>query len=405
MRYSELFGKTRKEAPKDEVATNAKLLLRAGFIDKLMAGSYTLLPLGFRVVKKIEQIIREEINKTGGEELLMPLLHPKSIWNETGRWEKAKEVMYQLKKDDREYALSFTHEEIVLDLIRKHSQSFRDYPIKVYHFSTKFRDELRAKSGILRGREFIMKDLYSLHKSKEDFEKYYEEVKEAYLRIFERLGLRVVVTEAGGGVFTENVTHEFQVLSDSGEDEIIYCEGGDFAQNVEIAKVKEGKECDLGHGPLKKAKAIEVGNIFSFGQDYCKKMNITFTNEKGEKEYPYFGSYGIGLTRAMGTIAETLNDERGIIWPKSVAPYQVHLVSLEKDAAKIYEKLKSLDIEVLWDDREVSAGEKFKDADLIGIPVRLVVSAKTGDKVEWKERAKEDSELLSIDEVIKKLEA
>lgn len=399
MRQSTLFGKTRKDAPKDEVSTNAKLLLKGGFIDKLMAGSYTLLPLGFRVVKKIEQIIREEINKTGAEELLMPLLHPKAIWNETGRWDKADEVMYKVKKSDKEYALSFTHEEIVLDLIRKHSQSFRDYPIKVYHFSTKFRDELRAKSGILRGREFIMKDLYSLHTSREDFDKYYEDVKEAYFRIFKRLGLEVVVTEAGGGVFTGNKTHEFQVICETGEDEIVLSSDGKSAKNLELIEDKS---------KVKTVKAIEVGNIFPFGQEYSKKMNLTFTNEKGEKEYPYFGSYGIGLTRAMGAIAETSNDDKGIIWPKSVAPYQAHLVHIEDPgtepkAKKAYEQLTNSGIEVLWDDRDVSAGEKFKDADLIGIPVRLVVSAKTKDKVEFKERTSEKSELLTLEEATKRI--
>ncbi len=315
--------------------------------------------------------------------------------------------MYQLKKDDKEYALSFTHEEIVLDLVRKHSQTYRDYPIKVYHFSTKFRDELRAKSGLLRGREFIMKDLYSLHATSEDLEKYYEEVKKAYLRIFKRLGLPAVVTEAGGGVFTNNVTHEFQVISDIGEDEIIYCPGGDFSQNVEIAKVKEGKQCDLGHGPLKKVKAIEVGNIFNFGQEYCKKMNVTFTDEKGAKAYPYFGSYGIGLTRAMATIVEMYHDDRGIIWPESVAPFDVHLVHIEDTGTepqvqKVYDELKKAGIEVLWDDREdVSAGQKFADADLIGIPVRLVVSKKTGNKIEFKKRNEEKVQLLSVEEVLK----
>src|SRR5258708_3723645 len=403
MKYSKLFGKTRREAPKDEVSINAKLLLRAGFIDKLMAGSFTLLPLGLRVVKKIEAIIREEIDKTGANEVLMPLLHPKSIWNETGRWDSAKEVMYQLKKDDKEYGLSFTHEEIVLDLVRRHSGSFRDYPIKIYHFSTKFRDEPRAKSGILRGREFIMKDLYSLHETKEDLEKYYEEIKQVYLKIFERFGLRAIVTEAGGGVFTQNTTHEFQVLSETGEDEIIYCERGDFSQNTEIAKVEEGKECDLGHGPLKKAKAIEVGNIFPYGQDYSKKMNVTFTNKKGEKTYPYFGSYGIGLTRLLGVIAEVQSDEKGLVWPNSIAPFQVYLVGLNSTAEKDYEELQETGVEVLFDDREVSAGEKFKEADLIGIPVRLVVSDKTGDKVEFKHRKSEETELLSLDEVLKKI--
>ncbi len=417
MKYSKLFGKTKRESPRDEVSTNAKLLLRAGFIDKLMAGSFTLLPLGFRVVNKIENIIREEINKTGANEVLMPLLHPKSIWNETGRWDAAHEIMYQLKKGDREYGLSFTHEEIVLDLVRKHSGSFRDYPIKVYHFSTKFRDEPRAKSGILRGREFLMKDLYSLHETAEDLEKYYLEVSKAYQEIFKRLGLKAIVTEAAGGVFTDKTTHEFQVLSETGEDEIIYCDGGDFAQNTEIVSRSEiplrgtKVKCPKCSRELVKVKTIEVGNIFNFGQDYSKKMEVTFTNEKGEKKYPYFGSYGIGLTRLIGTIAEVQGDEKGLVWPESVAPYQVHLVGLNSKADEIYQKLEEEGIEVLFDDRDVSAGEKFKDADLIGIPVRLVVSDKThsassgqaGDKVEFKKRSEEKVELISVEEVSKRL--
>lgn len=400
MRYSQLFAKTFKDAPKDEVSINAKLLLRGGFIDKLMSGSYTLLPLGLRVIKKIEQIIREEINSTGAQEVLMPLLHPKDIWNETGRWEKAKGVMYQFEKNDKEYALSFTHEEIFLDLVRKHAFSYKDYPIKLYHFSTKFRDELRAKSGILRGREFIMKDLYSLYTNKEDFEKYYEEIKKVYLKIFERFGLKAIITEAGGGVFTKNVTHEFQVLSDAGEDEIVLGSDGKTAKNVELFENKS---------KLKTVKAIEVGNIFGFGQEYSKKMNVVFTNEKGEKEYPYLGSYGIGLTRNMGAIVEVHHDERGIIWPKSVAPFDVHLVHIEDPgteptAKKAYEALKKAGVEVLWDDREdVSAGEKFATADLLGIPVRLVVSKKTGSKVEFKKRNEEKTELLSLDEAISRI--
>ena len=258
MRYSQLFGKTKRQDPKDEVSKNAKLLMRAGFVDKLMAGSYSILPLGFRVLKKIEQIVREEMNATGAQEILMPLVHPKSIWNETGRWETAREVMYQFKKDDKEYALSFTHEEILLDLVRKHIQTYHEFPAKLYHFSTKFRNELRAKSGLLRGREFIMKDLYSVHTSQKDLDKYYFEIKDAYMKVFERIGLEAIFAEAAGGVFTDEHTHEFQVLCETGEDEIIYCPGGDYAQNVEIATVKEGKQCDLGHGPLKRVKTIEV---------------------------------------------------------------------------------------------------------------------------------------------------
>src|SRR3989344_46431 len=412
MRYSKLFPKTIKEAPRDEVAINAKYLLRGGFIDKLMAGSYTLLPLGKRVEQKITQIIREEINKTGAQEILMPLLHPKSIWNETGRWDKADEVMYKLKKDDKEFALSFTHEEIFLDLIRKHTSTYRDFPVKAYHFSTKFRSELRAKSGILRGREFLMKDLYSIHTSQEDLDKYYDEVRDAYLKTFERVGLSAIVAEAAGGVFTDSTTHEFQVLCETGEDEIIYCSGGDFAQNVEIAKVSEGKPCDLGHGPLKRAKVIEVGNIFRFGTSYSEKMDVSFTERSGKKQFTYLGSYGIGVTRLIGTLVELFHDDKGIIWPKEVAPFDVHLVHIEDKETEpwvrdIYKRLADSGIDVLWDDREnVSAGEKFADADLIGIPVRLIVSKKTGEgRVEWKNRDSEKTETLEVSEALKKLKS
>lgn len=407
MRYSKLFPKTFKEAPKDEVAINAKYLLRGGFIDKLMAGSYTLLPLGRRVEQKIENIIREEMNATGAQEILMPLLHPKEIWSETGRWDKADEVMYKLKKGEKDFALSFTHEEIVLDIIRKHAFGYKDFPIKLYHFSTKFRNELRAKSGVLRGREFLMKDLYSAHTTQKDLDKYYEQVANAYMKIFKRMDLEVVRTKAGGGVFTDQVTDEFQLLAESGEDEIIYCPSGDFSENAEIATIKEGKECDLGHGPLKKARAIEVGNIFRFGTSYSEKMNVKFTNEKGERKFAYLGSYGIGTTRLMGAIVEVSHDERGIIWPEEVAPYDVHLVHIEDPeteswAKEVHDKLEEKGIEVLWDDREdVTAGEKFADADLIGIPVRLVVSKKVGKgKIEVKKRNEKETKIMAIEDVV-----
>ncbi len=406
MRYSKLFGKTTRDFPKDEVSTNAKLLLKAGFIDKLMAGSFTLLPLGFRVVENIKQIVREEIDATGANELLMPLLHPKEIWNETGRWDSAKEIMYQLEKDKKEFGLSFTHEEIVMDLIRKRAQSFKDFPIKVYHFSTKFRYEARPKSGILRGREFLMKDLYSAHVSFEDMDKYYWEVVDAYLRIFKRIGLEVKVVEASGGVFTKAHSHEFQVLSPVGEDTIYYCDSCDFAQNDEIAKVKEGDVCPkCKKGKIDTSKSIEVGNIFPLGTMYSEKMGFYFTDQGGSKKPVVLASYGIGPTRVLGTLAEVYNDEKGIIWPESVAPYKVHLVSIGENgkADKIYERLLTEDIEALYDDREVGAGEKLNDADLIGIPIRLVISAKTGDKIEWKLRKEKNTELLDIEEVIKRI--
>lgn len=401
MRYSLLFPKTIKEDPKDDISVNARYLLRGGFIDKLMAGSYSLLPLGRTVERKIEDIIREEMNVTGAQEVLMPLLHPKEIWNETGRWESASEVMYQFEKNNREYALSFTHEEIVMDLLRKHITSYKELPVMIYHFSTKFRNELRAKSGILRGREFLMKDLYSAHVSEEDFYTYYWKVKDAYLRIFKRLNLDIKVTEASGGVFTDKHTHEFQVPCETGEDTIYYKEGWEFYKNKEVMTEKE-----LQDPSVTSLTSIEVGNIFPLGTRYAEKMGMVYTDRDGSKKPVWFGSYGIGPTRVMGTIVEVLHDDRGIIWPESIAPFQVHLVGLNERAEDIYEKLKDNGIDVLFDDRgEVGAGQKFADADLIGIPIRLVVSNKTGDQIEWKRRNEEKTELLSSDAVIQRLTA
>ncbi len=412
MRVSELFSKTTKQAPKDETSVNARLLLQGGFVDKLMAGSYTLAPLGFRVVSKIEQIIREEMDATGAQEILMPLMHPKSVWNETGRWESAKEIMYQFKKDDREYALSFTHEEILLDLVRKHVSTYRDFPIKLYHFSTKFRNELRAKSGLLRGREFLMKDLYSVHTSEEDLNKYYFEVADSYFKVFKRLGLEAKIVEAAGGVFTKENTHEFQVFSEAGEDTIYWCNACDFAENKEIAKVMAGDSCPkCKKGKISEDKSIEVGNIFRFGTVYSEKMNVSFTDKAGKRQFAYLGSYGIGVTRLVGILVEMFHDEKGIVWPKSVAPFKAHLVqigedeSMVKDFFEVCEKNGLGKEDILWDDRtDVSAGEKFADADLIGIPVRLVVSEKAGKgNVEFKLRDSDKSEIMDFDAALKKL--
>lgn len=408
MRYSQLFGKTKREVPKDEVSTNAKLLIRAGFVEKLGAGIYNFLPLGWRVHKKIEQIIREEMDAIGGQELNLAALHPKSVWEKTGRWDSF-DALYKLTSRAKEnYALGATHEEVLTPIIAQYISSYRELPLYLYQIQVKFRDEPRAKSGLLRGREFIMKDLYSFHTTEEDRGAYYETVKGAYEKIFQRVGLDAIYTEASGGAFSEK-SHEFQVITDAGEDEIIYCSGGDFAQNVEIAEVKEGKECDLGHGPLKRVKTIEVGNIFPLGTRFSEAFGAYFTDKDGSKKPIVMGSYGIGLGRLMGTLVEVSHDEKGIIWPESVAPFNAHLVHIEdpgteSQAQKTYEALKKAGVDILWDDREnVSAGEKFADSDLIGIPVRLVVSGKTGDKVEWKNRSEEKTELLSIEEVISRL--
>ncbi|MBP7119085.1 hypothetical protein KBA63_03265 [Candidatus Woesebacteria bacterium] len=403
MLQSKLFPKTKQEAPKDAESINHQLLVRAGFMDQLMAGSWTLLPLGLRVVQKLQTIIREEMSAVNAQELLMPLLHPKSIWNESGRWDTAKEVMYQFKDiHDKEYALSFTHEEIVMDLLRKHVGSYKDFPVSVYHFSTKFRNELRAKSGILRGREFLMKDLYSAHTSEEDLMHYYEEVKEAYVKVFTRLGFNFKVARASGGVFTDKFTHEFQVLSEAGEDIIYWKEGDKEAVNEEVFTGNKEE--------YQSAKCIEVGNIFPLGTFYAEKMGMLFTDKDGSKKPVWFGSYGIGLTRLVGVLAEVNHDDRGLIWPEIVAPFQVHIVLLgtgeaeAKQALELYKTLSKAHVEVLFDDREVSAGAKLADADLIGIPVRLVVSPKTAGKVEWKNRSEAESTLLTTEEVLSKLQ-
>ncbi|MDP3800141.1 MAG: aminoacyl--tRNA ligase-related protein [bacterium] len=413
MKYSQSFINTRRDDPKDETATNARLLLRGGFIDKLMAGSFTFLPLGWRVYQKIEQIVREEMNAIGSAEILMPLLHPKDVWNETGRWAdpNVKQIMYQFKSvDEKEYGLSFTHEEIFLDVIRKNSLSYKNLPIKLYHFSTKFRNEARAKSGLLRGREFIMKDLYSMHTTQEDLDKFYWEVKDAYLRAFNRVGLKdVKVVEASGGVFTSGHTHEFQLVSPVGEDNIYFCNKCDWAQNKEIYTHKIGDPCPKCGGQVEEASSIEVGNIFRFGTVYSEKMGINFKDSDGKDKPPYLGSYGIGMSRLIGVLAEVFNDDVGIKWPKSVAPFLIHLVSLgntKTEAEKLYRTLAEKSVDVLWDDREESAGVKLSDADLIGIPYRIIVSDKTlaQESVEIKERGSDKVEMVKLGELSSWLE-
>lgn len=406
MKQSVLFPKTRREAPKEAESVNHKFLVRGGFVDQLMAGSWTLLPLGFRVVNKINQIIREEMNAIGGQEVLMPLLHPKSIWNETGRWDSADEVMYKLKDTrDKEFALSFTHEEIFLDLVRKYLTSYKDLPIALYHFSTKFRNELRVRGGIMRGREFMMKDLYSIHANEKDFWEFYEKVKDAYSKVFKRIGFDFRIVEASGGVFTDKHTHEFQALNANGEDTIYLCDACDFAINKEIFDGKVGDKClKCGRGKIIEYKgAVEIGNIFPFGTYYSERMKVYYTDKNGKKLPVWFGSYGIGSTRNMGTWVEVSHDDKGIIWSKSIAPFDVHLIELPgaKNIKEIYARLQKEGEEVLWDDRDVPAGEKFADSDLIGIPVRLVVSGKTGDKVEVKKRTSDKTELVTLDSLDK----
>ncbi len=407
MRQSQLFGKTLRETPKDEVSANAKLLERGGFIFKNSAGVYSYLPLGWRVLSKIANIIREEINAIGGQEMFMPALVEKKYLNATGRWDV--EIGFEArgkKEKTANFVLGWTHEEVLTVIALKYVNSYKDLPLAAYQIQTKFRNEPRAKSGLLRGREFIMKDLYSFHASESDFIRYYEAVKKAYFKIFERCGLKPVYTLAGGGVFTAENTHEFQVPSPVGEDTILVCSKCGWAENKEISKLKAGSKCSKCGGKIKAENAIEVGNLFPLGTKYSDALNLKFLNSKGKKESVIMGSYGIGLGRTMGAVVETHYDGNGIIWPELVAPFQFHLIELKssnsivkKEAGKIYKILLDKGVEVLYDDRDdKSPGEKFADADLIGIPKRIVVSDKTLAKnsVEIKDRKTGKINLVKI---------
>lgn len=417
MLQSKLFAKTRKEAPKDEVSINAQLLTRAGFIDKLMAGGYTYLPLGLRVLKKIEGIVREEMIAAGGQELLMPSLHPKENWTQTGRWDTLDSLFkFTSHYSKIELALGPTHEEIISPLVKKFNLSYKDLPLYLFQIQTKFRDEKRAKSGILRGREFLMKDLYSFHSSESDLNAYYEKMKTHYKNIFNKCGIgeKTYLTFSSGGTFSK-YSHEFQAVTSAGEDAIFLCEKCGIAVNGEI--IDEQKECPkCGSQDLKEEKAIETGNIFMLKTKYSDPFGLEFTDEKGVKKPVIMGCYGIGLSRLMGAIVEIHNDEKGIVWPKTVAPYQIHLLELDgKSAAvdlvknftkKVYDDLQSKGLEVLYDDRnDASAGEKFAEADMIGIPHRLVVSEKTlkQNGVEIKKRKENKTKIINVREIQKNI--
>lgn len=413
MHYSKLFGKTRKSVPAEAESANAKYLLKGGFVDQLSAGIYTWLPLGLRVLRKVENIVREEMENLGAQELLMPALHPKEIWEKTDRW-KTMDVLFRTKSQTgKEYALGATHEEVITPLAAKFIQSYKDLPVHLYQIQTKFRDELRAKSGVLRGREFGMKDLYSFHRSHEELQAFYPQAIRAYNEIFSRMGMDIRVTEASGGPFTDKYSHEFHILTPAGEDTLIICAGCDFAQNKEISKLKKGAACQKCGGTLAEVKGIEAGNIFDLGTKFADTFELAYTDEGGKKQQVWMGCYGFGTTRMVGAVVEASHDERGIIWPKSIAPFDVHLVEVKSKKPEVREAAENLvrDLEsrgvgVLYDDREeASAGEKFADADLIGISLRLVVSEKSLEKgsVEWKQRAEKDVNLVPSKDVVGKV--
>ena len=412
MRQTNLFTKTTKESPKDEASKNAEFLIRGGFVDKLMAGVYSYLPLGLRVLRKIENIVREEMNKINGQELIMPALQPKENWQKTGRWETMDDLYKVKDKSDREFALGPTHEEVVVPLVRRFVNSYKNLPLAVYQFQNKFRMELRSKSGLLRGREFLMKDMYSFHLAEKDLDEYYEQATKAYFNIYERVGLKdkTYLTYASGGSFSQ-YSHEFQTITNAGEDTIYICQQCHLAVNKEIKA--ETPKCPGCQGQdFLEAKSIEVGNIFKLKTKFSSAFDLGVKDEKGEKREVIMGCYGIGLGRLLGTIVEVFNDADGIIWPMAVAPFQAHLLALGEDKGvakkgdELYNALTKAGIEVLYDDRDLSAGSKLADSDLLGIPFRLILSEKTLVKksVEVKRRGEKGEEIVPIKEAVKWLE-
>lgn len=412
MKQSQLFTKTRKDAPKDEVSLNAQLLIRAGFIYKEMAGVYTFLPLGLRVLNKIADIVREEMNNTGGIELQSTALQKREVWEKTNRWDdKLVDNWFKTElKNGTELALAFTHEEPLSNMMTNFISSHKDLPVCAYDIRTVFRNEARAKSGIMRGREFFWKALYSFSKNEEQHNEYYEKAKVAYKNVFSRVGLgdRTFLTFASGGTFSK-YSHEFQTISEAGEDTVYVDEEKGIAVNREVYIDEVLADLGLDKNKLVEKKAIEVGNIFSLGHRFSEPFNLKYKDEKGDDQLVFMGSYGIGISRLMGTIVETFNDEKGIVWPEAVAPFRVHLISLNQneESEKIYKQMMENGIEVLFDDRDVRPGEKFADSDLIGIPYRVVVSDKSlkAGGLEIKKRNEDESEIVSIDELLHKVKS
>ena len=411
MKQSQLFTKTTKNIPKDELSKNAELLIRGGFIYKEMAGVYAYLPLGLRVLNKINNVIREEMNIIGGQEISLTALQNPEVWKATNRWsDEVVDNWFKTKlKNDTELGLGFTHEEPLTEIMSSYIKSYKDLPCYVYQIQTKFRNELRSKSGIMRCREFLMKDLYSFSRNQEEHELFYEKIKQSYLNIFDRCGLGSVtyVTFASGGVFSK-YSHEFQTLTESGEDVIYVDEEKRVAVNREVYNPEVLNSLGLDANRLIEKKAVEVGNIFTLGTKYSEPLDLKFATVDQKQTAVIMGSYGIGPGRVMGTVVEVCHDDRGIIWPEQIAPFKIHLISLckkeeeIKQANQFYQKLLAKGIEVLYDDREdLSAGAKFADSDLIGIPVRYVISSKTLEKgsVEIKNRNSEETHLEEIEKI------
>lgn len=414
MRLSQLFTRTTKTTPADEVAKNAQLLIRAGFVHKVMAGVYAYTPLGLRVLENIKQIVREEMNAIGGQELIMSSLQKRETWEETGRWDDdVVDVWFKSElKDGTEVGFGWSHEEAIIEMVKQYLTSYKDLPVNVYQFQTKMRNELRAKSGIMRGREFVMKDMYSCSIDADQHEKFYQATIDAYNRVFDRLGIGddTYMTFASGGAFTQ-FSHEFQTICDAGEDIIYLHRGKNIAVNEEVMNNQTLTDLGINQDELEKVKTAEVGNIFNFGIQKSQDTNFTFTGPDGQKKHVHLGSYGIGITRLMGVIVEKFADDKGIVWPDSVTPARVYIVRIGTDRAvvdhadELYAELKGRGVEVIYDDRDERPGVKFSDAELMGIPYRVTVSDRLIEKkiYEYTTRISGVTETLTRDQLLGKL--
>lgn len=416
MRLSQLFATTSKTVPADETAKNAKLLIQAGFIHKEMAGVYSFLPLGLNVLNNISGIVREEMNAIGGQEILMPALQIKERYELTNRWDD-KEVGIWFKTKlvgGSELGLGFSHEENLSPIVKNFVNSYKDLPVAIYQIQTKFRNELRSKSGLMRGREFLMKDMYSYALSQKQHDAFYEKVSKSYEKVFDRLGIgdKTFITFASGGVFSK-FSHEFQTISDAGEDTIYLDRKSGQAINKEVLTDENLEHIGIKRNNLEELRGIEVGNIFALGTKFSAPFEVSVNDVKGKPQTLIMGCYGIGISRLMGTLAEVLSDEKGLVWPQDVAPAKVYIarlgdsIEIIKKADELYEKLQNSGVETLYDDRDERAGEKFADADIMGIPYRIVVSNKTieSSKYEIKKRQADNIQLVDFKGIIDKLKS